>query len=418
MRGSQAGLALVLCLALLLSGCAPRGIRVLCLAGTPGEQLLRDRIARAYEESGSRLAFETATSRDELLLTAQRRPAPDAIWVSDAALAEVDKVISLQDLGPRLRAVAGEQAFASPALDLCRVGDRLRALPLDVFVAALYFNEELCARGHVEVPAGGWTWAEYAAAARKLILDTNADGAAEVYGTCRLSELEVMLLQSGVQPFDPTLARCTVRDQPSLAQALTFYLDLRSVAWPASGYDVMQVFGSGRAAMFVGSSRWVSELSSMTDFAWDVRPPPSNQQQASAVPMGAICVAIPREASRPEEAWQFAFFCASREGQQAGGDALLGAVPAYTAAATLPMFAPARPTSFAALVQAAYRARGSPKTWASSYWERQVWPEQLERLLSGEQTVEQTLANLQAGGERVLKTDLAKAAAATVRQRP
>ena len=414
MRGSQAALAVFLCLALAVCGCASRGIRVLCLAGTPGEQLLRDRIARAYEGSGGRLAFETAGSRDELIVAAQRRPAPDAIWASDAALAEVDKVTALEDLTPRLRAAGGEQAFASSALELCRAGERLRALPMDLFVAVLYFNEELCARAHVEVPASGWTWAHYAAAARKLTSET---GAPRVYGTCRLSELEVMLLQAGVQPFDPALSRCTVREQPGLAQALTFYVDLRSVAWPAPDYDVVQVFGCGRAAMFVGSSRWVSELSSMTDITWDVRPPPTNEQQASAVPMGAICIAVPREARKREEAWEFASFCASREGQQAGGDALLGAVPAYTAAATLPTFAPARPTSFAALVQAAYQAPGSPRNWASSYWKRQVWPEQLERLLAGEQTVEQTLANLQTGGERVLKTNLARAAAATVRER-
>jgi len=417
---AQALIAAGLALSLALCGCRGKSLRVLCLAGTPGEQLLRDRLARAHQSAGPRIQYEIANSRDELILAARRRPAPDAIWASDAALAEVDRVAALEDLAPRLRTAGQEQAFAQPALDLCRSGARLRALPIDIFVAALYFNQELFTQGQVPVPRGDWTWSQYLAAAKRLTLDTNGDGVPDIYGVCRLSELQAMLLQAGVRTFDESLTRCIIAQQPEVAQALNFYLDLdraHHVAYPSAGYDVVQVFGAGRAAMFVGSSRWVAELSRMTDLEWAASPAPSDRPNQGAVPMGAICIAIPKGAKQPEEAWRFALFCASREGQQAGGEALAGAVPAQTAAATLPVFNPAQPTGFAALVQGAYQSKGLPTTWARSYLDREVWSKELDGLLAGTQTVEQTLANLQAAGERILKMDLAQAAAAATRQR-
>ena len=133
--------------------------------------------------------------------------------------------------------------------------------------------------------------------------------------------------------------------------------------------------------------------------------------------MTAVCLAIPKESPRADEAWRFAVFCADTKGQEAAGDALVGAVPAKTAAAALPAFNPSRPTAYAALTQAAYKSKATPLSWAAAYLEREAWPDQVRKLLAGQQDVPQTVAALQAAGEAALKTDLAKAAEAATRER-
>lgn len=422
MRGATAGLiaALALWAGGGLCGCGQERLRVLCLTGTPSEQLMQDRMAREYRRSGTAVEFHSVTTRDELIIEARKRPAADAIWASDAAIAELDKVIGLEDLAPRLRAAPERGGFAAAALGLCSVGERVRALPLNMTVSTLYVNVNLCQAAGVEVPAGGWTWSQYLAAARKATRDTSGDGVPEVYGLYRLSELEVLLAQQGVSPYDQGLTRARIVEDTRFAAALTFYLDLSrtyGAAWPSTGYDAVQVFGTGRAAMFVGSSAWVAQLRGMTDFEWDVRPAPADTPDSGAMPMRALCVALPQGAAKADEAWRFALFCASREGQEAGGDALLGMVPAYTPAAALAVFNPPRPTSYAALVQAAYRSKPSASNWARAYLERTAWGEELKRMLAGEQSVEQTVAGLQRAAEAVLKTNLAEAAEKAIRER-
>lgn len=71
-------------------------------------------------------------------------------------------------------------------LDMYRIDGKLYAIPAGVSTSLLFYNKDYFDMAGVEYPTEDWTWNEYMEAARKLTMDTNGDGATDVWGTGNL----------------------------------------------------------------------------------------------------------------------------------------------------------------------------------------------------------------------------------------
>lgn len=106
--------------------------------------------------------------------------APD-VWLSDGVLVqEFAARGSLRDLSDR---VADLDAADYIGLDHHRDTDgKLWAFPQAAQVPVLYYNKTMFADAGIEAPTDDWNYDDLAAAAKKLTVDKNGDGAADAWG--------------------------------------------------------------------------------------------------------------------------------------------------------------------------------------------------------------------------------------------
>ncbi len=214
--------------------------------------------------------------------------------------------------------------YASVAMDAFKYRGVQVCMPQNVSSLVVYYNVDLFEANDVPLPASGWTWKQFVAAAEALTQDTDGDGQTDLFGVVvdpSMYRMVPFVWSAGGEVVDdvdsPT--RLTL-DTPEALAGLEAFVSLG-----AAGHNVVPSeaevaaeddgtrFMRGGAAMFLQSRREVPTLREIEDFAWDVAPLPIIEEAATVLHSDAYCMT---EASEAKDAvWSFVEYAAGDEGQ-------------------------------------------------------------------------------------------------------
>jgi multiple sugar transport system substrate-binding protein len=305
--------------------------------GDPAEQRAYERLAKGFQETNPdvsvRLLYtpSPADYRRQVATDFAAGDPPDVFLINYRTFGQYAARGVLEPLDERL---AGSDSikvddFYQTALDAFRYrGRTLFGLPQNAASVVVYYNQDQFDRYGVPRPRTGWTWDEFAAAARALTLDTNGDGAADRHGVgvepsfIRYTPFIWMNGGDIVDDLDnPT--RLTL-DTPEAMEAIEWFVGLGM-----TGHNVVPTeaevlaeddetrFMRGTTAMLLHSRRVVPTLrEGIKDFAWDVAPLPVRGEGAAPANLlhsDAFCLAGATDDK--EAAWRFIEFAVGEEGQ-------------------------------------------------------------------------------------------------------
>jgi multiple sugar transport system substrate-binding protein len=235
---------------------------------------------------------------------------------------------ALEPLGPYLRqsTVLRESDFYQIPMDAFRYrGGDLSCIPQNVSSLVIYYNVDLFRAHQVPLPADGWTWDAFLAAAKALTIDEDGDGQAEIYG------LTVDPTMIRYVPFvwgaggdvvdhvdDPTMLTL---DTPEALAGITWFIALGQTGHKVTpteaevqSEDDESRFMNGRAAMLMQSRRVVPTLREIEGFTWDVAPLPVGPAgPANILHSDAFCMAA--AAKDKAAAWTFIEYAVGERGQ-------------------------------------------------------------------------------------------------------
>jgi multiple sugar transport system substrate-binding protein len=230
----------------------------------------------------------------------------------------------LTAVGPPLQAAGLDLGayYPEPLAAFTRNGE-LVCLPQNLSSLVVYYNRDRFEQAGVPLPAAGWGWDEFLAAAQALTEDTDGDGLTDLHGLGvenSLIRFAPFIWQAGGELVDdlerPT--RLTI-DTPEARAGIQFFIDLSLVhkVVPTEAEVLAESdedrFMNGTTAMLLQSRRVVPTLREIQDFTWDVAPLPQQVQAAGILHSDAYCLSAPSE--NKEAAWAFIEFANGPQGQ-------------------------------------------------------------------------------------------------------
>jgi multiple sugar transport system substrate-binding protein len=216
--------------------------------------------------------------------------------------------------------------YAPIALDAFNFRGRGQTcMPQNVSSLVVYYNVDLFTANNVPLPAAGWTWNEFVAAAEALTQDTDGDGQTDVYGVTvepSMYRMAPFVWSAGGEIVDDLDNPTTLTlDTPEALAGLEKFISLG-----VSGHNVVPSeeevaaeedgarFMRGGAAMFLQSRREVPTLRKIEGFAWDVAPLPMIDEAATVLHSDAFCIAA--RAENKDAVWAFIEYAVGEEGQR------------------------------------------------------------------------------------------------------
>jgi multiple sugar transport system substrate-binding protein len=290
--------------------------------------MAREMLGRYYEFNPNIIVFYTPDPEDlsEVMLEEMRAgTAPDVfqgcctffpIWAQEGHLLDLRPFIE-RDLDEEVLSDwdrAQYEAFVTP--DGARYG-----VPKFHGALALYYNKDLFDAHGVAYPDDTWTQDEYLDAMRQLTLDTDADGATDVWGgmiDVSWDRVQIHVNAWGGNIVDPARPAACAMDEPPAVAALEW---LRARMWDdkvmATLLDVQNLstrdaFIAGSVATVEDGSWALKDILAEAPFRVGVAPLPAG-------PAGRVTLAttdgfgIYSGTQHPEEAWQLLKFLISDE---------------------------------------------------------------------------------------------------------
>jgi multiple sugar transport system substrate-binding protein len=289
--------ALVLLLALLLSGCARRE-RTSALGTASGKIVLdfwngftgpdgktMERIVRQFQKENPDVGVRMqlipwATYYDKLTLSLAYRGAPDVFVVHAGRLPEFASFDTLQPLDALMAAAEPplpKERFAPAPWNASFYAGKQVALPLDVHPIVLYCNTRLLQEAGVPEPPR--TWDAFLEAARKMTKDTDRDDRPDQWGfvfTWQRSNWLTFAYQFGGGVLSPDYKSCAMESPESLA-ATRRMCDLvytHRVAPKPEGIDAWLAFRQGKVGMALEGLYMLSTLEEQKNFPFVAAPAP------------------------------------------------------------------------------------------------------------------------------------------------
>ncbi|MBI4245124.1 MAG: sugar ABC transporter substrate-binding protein [Planctomycetes bacterium] len=285
--------------------------------------------------------------------------------------------------------------------------ERLYAFPMGWGVEALAYNKDLFDKAGIAYPDENWTWNDFVNAAQKLTVREN--GRVVQYGTIMPSD-HVVLLSFGAKRFNDNLTRCTL-DSQEAKDAFQFLVDLSdkykvipnlsSMSWREQYRTAIDMFMNKRVAMYMAASFQFEALSKLTNIRWDIAPIPRFDGRKRRSAPGLNTLVIYSKTKYPEQAWKFIKFACGKEGLQ-----LLGknTIPAHKGVA-YENFCTPPPEHIRVIIDQYEESSPHPEgytDWGREFLEN-VYFTELEKMLLGLQSVDETVKNMVKEGEKFLR---------------
>lgn len=324
------------------------------VSGDPEETQAFVNVAEAFEASQDAIDIELVTiaERDDLIARLSTSLAggepPDVFLLNYRYLGPFEAKGALEPVGPYLdgSSTLSEGDFYAEAMTVFQDDGIQTCMPQNVSSLVLYYNHDLFEAAGVEPPpAEGWTWNDMVAAAEELTMDTDGDGASDVFGLgtdVEIIRLAPFIWSNGGELVDdperPT--RFTIGSLRAI-QPIQSFLDLRGVAGvtptdeEVESADFETRFLDGALAMIMESRRVVPSFRTITDFEWDVALLPVHRQPATVLHSDAYCMTAASE--HKDQAWTFLEFALGAEGQEIA-TATGRTVPSLVSVAESPAF--------------------------------------------------------------------------------
>jgi multiple sugar transport system substrate-binding protein len=351
---------LVLLVLALAAGCGGGGgdgggegeLTIMLPSDNPGDIELRRKQARAFMEDNPdievKVTLVPAEGYNEKVATAIAGGTPPDLFVSgDVQIPTIVQKGYAVDLNEFIEEEDYDMSdFAPELIDGLTFDGKLVGLTDNWDAQALYYNRTMFEEAGVEPPTADWTWEDFVSAARAL---TSGEGKDKVYGAVIdpwFGPVYSQIWAFGGDVFSEDGTECLL-DSPESVAGVESITDLFEQGIAPSteqlgslGQDSTQMFLAGRAAMVIGSGRWLAfELAEVEKFEWAVAALP--QGPAGRAPFFHVGLfAIARSSDNPEAAWDFLKFITSPEGIRMGTDNFQG-IPARQSLADDPEFSEA-----------------------------------------------------------------------------
>lgn len=312
-------------------------------------KLYREELIPAFERSHPRIKIRLNASLGDtgydakLLTLIAGGIAPDVIHVTQANFplyAAKGLLVDVRELAKDDRSF-DESDYFGPVLDGMRRGEKLYGLPSDFSTILLFYNKRMFDAAGVSYPDSSWTWQTFLAAARKLTVDEDGDGAPDQFAFVTQNAYNrwpAWVWMNGGDLFSADETDCLMDSRQSI-EGFEFYVEL-ATKWnvaPAVGQSTGQspeeLFMGERVAMVANSRYAYKSFAKGMTFPWDVAPMPGGRQRATTMIWGGNCILT--STKHPKECWEFLKFLSGREG--ALGNVRMGnAMPAYKPVALSP----------------------------------------------------------------------------------
>jgi len=302
--------------------------------------------------------------------------------------------------------------YFSGLFDAVNYEGRTYAFPLYWGTEAVAYNLDLFDKAGLSYPTDDWTWNDFLEIAKKLTI-RNEEGKTIQFGVTRMS-VGILMRSHGLSAFNPEGTRC-IMDSPKIRKILQFLLDLEKKyrVLPAlaelggadKGKTQVQMFMTGRVAMFFARSFQLPTLEKIKSFRWDVAAIPRVKGKKRKCSLDAGCLCISTQSKYPQEAWEFIKFASGGEGQK-----LLGknSIPVLKEVAYRNFCVPPPENIRMFIDQLIEYGEVIPrnpvrkKAWYNEFEGKVFYPE-LEKLFYGYQNIDQTVENIVKKGNEFLK---------------
>ena len=335
--------------------------------------------------------------------------APDVFYWCDTILPVLVEKKAAIDLMPFIREdnFSLEQYFP-PVLQALSYDSKIYGLPIYFGTSALVYNKSLFDKEKIAYPGEDWTWQDFLEAAKKLT--KRQKGRTLQFGAL-MPHYHLVIMSFGGDFFNRDFSRC-ILDSPEAKQALQFLLDLQNKykvvpsqaesGGVAGGFKTgLEMFMTGRVAMFVTGSAMLGTLDGIKSFKWDVAPIPrrKGRKRISGFATGILCIS--NQCKHPKEAWKFVKFACGEEGTSIIGKAR-NCIPAVKKAA-YSVFSIPPPEHIRVFVDTInYGTPVGKITWADEFVSLVVQPE-MDLLFLNKQTIEETIAKIGDRAEEYVK---------------
>ncbi len=302
--------------------------------GDPAEQRAYDRVIAEFEAAHPNIDIEAVYTpgqseyQTKLATSFAGGNPPDVFLINYRRYGQYAARSALEPLGPYLRqsTTLRESDFYQIPMDAFRYrGGELSCIPQNVSSLVIYYNVDLFRAQNVPLPADGWTWDEFLAAANALTIDEDGDGQAEIYGLTvdpTMIRYVPFVWGAGGDVVDNVDDPATLTlDSPEALAGIKWFIALGQTGHKVTpteaevqSEDDESRFMNGRAAMLMQSRRVVPTLREIEGFTWDVAPLPVGPAgPANILHSDAFCMAA--AAKDKTAAWTFIEFAAGERGQ-------------------------------------------------------------------------------------------------------
>lgn len=179
--------------------------------------------------------------------------------------------------------------FVPSTISGAMANDRIYAVPLAGFHAAMYYNVDHFEAAGIDGPPE--TWAEFVEYAQMLTQDTDGDGATDQWGYYCFGGWQYRVLWQwysvlwgmGGELLNEDLTEVAFDSEEGVA-ALQFFVDLirEHEVCPAEPADGEQAFGSGQLSMHLNGPWMISFFDSLPELNWQVANLPTWDGNAAA----------------------------------------------------------------------------------------------------------------------------------------
>ncbi|MEV4776188.1 ABC transporter substrate-binding protein [Microbacterium sp. LWH12-1.2] len=286
------------------------------------------------------------------------------------------------------------------------------AMPKDIGPFSFGYNKTMFDAAGIPLPdpETPYTWAEFVDVAKKLTLDTNADGTLDQWGTGLNVQwnLQPFVWSNGGDWLNEDRTKVTV-DTPEFAEALQFFADMSNVekvtpsTSDAQTLDTYQRWMQGQIGFFpVGP--WDVPTYEKLDFEWDLIPYPVGATGETATWTGTLGIAVAETTKNADIATELAIYLSTDPtAQQSLVDAgvqvpnLKDMADEWVASATLP---PANKQEFLDIANEYGRALPANTTYSAEWYDELF--KNIQPVLDGEQSAEDYLAEVQPRMQQLL----------------
>ncbi|MBJ9992213.1 MULTISPECIES: ABC transporter substrate-binding protein [Paenibacillus] len=243
---------------------------------------------------------------------------PDVFWMNGPNFYAYASKGWIKDLQPLIdESKLDTSVYTNALVNLYTYNDHLYGLPYFLDAVGLYYNKELFDKAGVSYPDGSWTWDTIEQNAAKLTDKQNG-----VYGYTALIDSQSgyydLIHQAGGYIISEDKTKSGF-DSPEALSAFQWEKKLMDQGYSPNAQQQLetkplQLFGSGKAAMFPAISVSAPELYKLLGDKLGVAPLPAGKQKATIV--HGLSWAMNEKTKHQQEAWDLIQVLSGKEGEQ------------------------------------------------------------------------------------------------------
>lgn len=338
---------------------------------------------------------------EKIMTQLKSKTAPDCFYSEEASYGELNKSDMLMDISAYLdKEDSGLKRSDIPAnlLENYTYENKITGVPVDCNPMVIYYNADLFKELNLKTPQeymeeGNWNFAALQEVSEKLRDASKVGFVYEnwwgpLYSFMFSADTPIYTDDMKAAAFDSDRAKAglTYLDNNIKSKAFTFAGSL------TSGESPDTLFVSGQAGMLYAGRWYVADFKELS-FKYDVAPFPYYEEESQSMcAMPATPMVINKNTKNPDAVWEFVSFYCGQQGQKLRMEGQGNAVPTVDGLEDIVLTGTPEHAQY--FLDAVDIALVYPKTEAIHPGMTDAITGEVEKLLVGEQDVNQTLENI------------------------